>query len=387
MKNKYEVLRVIPSMNPDNGGVVTAIKESIVASENNNINISILCFDSYDDSWIVGFNNIICLNQNITSYGVNFYYLKWLKENINKFDFVIFDGVWDFHLVGGLLLKKLGKPYAVFTHGMLDPYFNINIIKYLKKIPFWFLYLRKVMKEADAVFFTCHEEERLSRKSFPYFYCTPKIVKLGIAEPLKRNESVSSFLELYPYYKEKKFILYLSRLHPKKGLEDLFQAIKLLPRSFEYKIVIAGSGDLDYVQSLKALCVTLDIKDKIDFIGPIYDYAKWGAFYTAEMFILPTHQENFGLVIAESLACKTPVIITNKANIFEHVQAYGCGLISDDNPNSIYMALVEWLNMSRVQLDGMRENARHCYDLEFSNIAVGNSLELVITDLIGNNKL
>ena len=88
-------------------------------------------------------------------------------------------------------------------------------------------------------------------------------------------------------------------------------------------------------------------------IGP----QKWGAFYGCEAFILPSHQENFGIVVAEALACGRPVLISNKINIWREVEAGGGGIVFEDSLEATHKALIRFLTLNSIQSEKMEKNA------------------------------
>ena len=104
-------------------------------------------------------------------------------------------------------------------------------------------------------------------------------------------------------WKLNKEILFLSRVHVKKGINFLLEAVAQLKEQMEgYVIRIAGEGDDIYIDELKQLTVRLGISKLVIFEGGVYGNSKWELFRQADLFILPTHSENFGIVVAEALA-------------------------------------------------------------------------------------
>ena len=114
----------------------------------------------------------------------------------------------------------------------------------------------------------------------------------------------NAIITLKTSWKRRKKILFLSRIHVKKGINFLIESIALLKNDLkDYVINIAGEGDENYINELKQLTIQLGIANYIHFIGGVYGEQKWKLFKEADLFILPTHSENFGIVVAEALAC------------------------------------------------------------------------------------
>jgi glycosyltransferase involved in cell wall biosynthesis len=89
--------------------------------------------------------------------------------------------------------------------------------------------------------------------------------------------------------------------------------------------------------------------------------AKWGAFFASEAFILPSHQENFGIAVAEALACGRPVLLADKVNIAEDIAEDGAGLMEEDTPDGTLRLLTRWIAMSPEERKAMGERACSCF--------------------------
>jgi glycosyltransferase involved in cell wall biosynthesis len=203
-------------------------------------------------------------------------------------------------------LRHSKTPFFVMVHGMLDPWFKRAYpLKHLKKWLYWPWGVYPVLRDARAVLYTCEEERLLARKSFWLYCAREKVVKFGTACPPPDDDRVrGKLVEKYPELRERRIILFLSRLHPKKGCDLLIKAFarvqSLDPR---LHLVFAGPGEVEFIASLRALAITLGIANRITWTGMLVPPMKWAAFYSSEVFALPSHQENFGIAIAEALAC------------------------------------------------------------------------------------
>ena len=370
-----KILRIIPTMNPEKGGVAEAARQSAILMSEEGICIDILCFDNQSETWM---NNdkfkTIGLGRYLSYFAINFKYLPWLFKNISEYDLVIIDGLWLFHLLGGYIAKFKNIPYVVYTHGMLDPYFNENKLKYLKKLPFWFLIDRNILNMASSVIYTCEEEKQISRKSFPLYFPKENVVTLGIE---KNNTDLSVlkdlFLGTYSDLKDKKVVLYLSRIHPKKGLDLLIESVKEKKYLLKNHIfVIAGSGDEKYITQLKSLIVKYKLDNYFKWVGNLSGDLKWSAFSSADAFILPSHSENFGIVVAEALSVQTPVLITNKVNIYHEIENFNAGIVVEDTIDGINSLLEQYLNLNEKEYKQMKLNAITCFEKSFSNEAYKN---------------
>ena len=168
--------------------------------------------------------------------------------------------------------------------------------------------------------------------------------------------------------------LYLSRIHPKKGCDLLLQAFAKLVNSGgsspdgkgDLHLVMAGPDDSDYGRRMKSMAQTLGIGDRVTWTGMLAGDLKWGAFHAADVFVLPSHQENFGIAVAEALACGLPVLISNKVNIWREVRMHGAGMVEGDDQPSVDRMLASWISADDGQRRAMRDNARTCFQKCFN---------------------
>ena len=368
-----KILRAVPSMDPKAGGVAEAAKQSAILLSSSGIEIEVVCFDNQDAVWLKEFDfPVYAIGKGVSAYALHAIYLKWLKKHVKNYDLVVIDGLWQFHVVGGYICKLMHIPYVVYTHGMLDPYFNLNRLKYFKKLPFWFLVERNILSMAEAVVFTCEEEKNLAQNSFPFFRGKNAIATLGI-EPNPKDPEVLSkkFCQAFPHLEGKRFGLFLSRIHVKKGLELLIDAVaqkrEIIPESFVF--VIAGTGDQGYIGKLKERISKLEIDQYFEWVGMLTGDMKWGAFAASDFFILPSHQENFGIVVAEALSQSRPVLITNKVNIWREIIQFDAGLVGNDDIADIGKMLKDYFGRTDDELTAMSKNAFECFHEKFSTKA------------------
>ena len=261
---------------------------------------------------------------------------------------------------------------------MLDPWNRrASPAKYLKKLLYWLLAERLTLENATAVVFTSQEESVLARRYFPVHRWKELVVGNGVSEPpLLANDHKASFRLLHAIPEGKKVMLFLSRVHPKKGIEILLRAFASLPSMHaQTMLVIAGNGDKGYIDSLVRLTRALGLADFVRWVGPLYDERKWEAFSVADLFVLPSHQENFGIVVAEALAMGKPVCTTTSVNIHSLIEDYSAGIICRDTERDLTAALVKWDGMSSKEIASLRLNARRCFEEQFR---VGDAADLLV---------
>jgi len=295
--------------------------------------------------------------------------MEWLLKHGKEYDAIIANGIWQSpSLVVRKAAKKLGRPYWVFPHGMLDPYFNRESrLKALKKQIFW-IWQYPVLRDATAVLFTCEEERRLAREAFKPYSVTEYVVKYGTAGPEGDPEAhKAAFAAAFPQLADKPFLLFLSRIHPKKGVDMLLKAFReQANKRPDLHIVLAGPVEDAYRKEMDALVPEPALRSRIHWVGMLSGDVKWGAFRHAEAFVLPSHQENFGIAIVEALACGLPALITNRVNIWREIEADGAGFVEDDTDAGIANLLRRWIAIPSAGRQAMSEKALYSYNERFT---------------------
>jgi glycosyltransferase involved in cell wall biosynthesis len=261
----------------------------------------------------------------------------------------------------------------VFTHGMLDPWFKRTYpLKHLKKWLYWPWGDYRVLRDATAVMFTCEEERRLARQSFWLYRCDECVVNYGTAGPTgDAGAQRKLFIDRFPQLAGKRCLLFLGRVHVKKGPDLLLHAFAhaLRERPEEMaglQIVMAGPNEHAYGRKMAALAGKLGLADRVTWTGMLSGDLKWGAFYAADAFILPSHQENFGIAVAEAMACGVPVLISNQVNIWREIQLHRGGLIETDDLEGTRRLIERWAGLPAAERAAMRERAKGCFQERFN---------------------
>lgn len=171
----------------------------------------------------------------------------------------------------------------------------------------------------------------------------------------------------------RKEVLYLGRLHPVKGIEHLLTAwAQVEARHPDWTLRIVGPGESEYLGQLKQITSSLNLR-QVQFAGPLFGLEKKDAYRRASLFVLPTRSENFGMVVAEALAEKTPVICTKGAP-WQGLELERCGWWIDHGPNELSAALQSALSMSDVVRAQMGERGRHWMRRDFGWHAVATRM-------------
>jgi glycosyltransferase involved in cell wall biosynthesis len=187
-------------------------------------------------------------------------------------------------------------------------------------------------------------------------------------------------------WKKTKTILYLSRIHPKKGIELLIDAIaRIKDVLVGYKIIVAGEGDIHYIQSLKNRIQEQNVESVFDFVGGVYGETKWALFQKADIFILPTYSENFGIVVAEALASGTPVI-ASKGAPWQELNTHRCGWWIDNDINTIAKTLKEAVALPEEEYRQMSIRGRQLMKNNYSIETVAHKMMRLYQWILGEKE-
>ncbi len=376
------VLHVIASVDPRAGGPIEGVFSSSEVWFRHGHERHIVCLDAPSAPWLgqtrapteaVGLDGGVyrTLRRFVPwlRYGYSPRLARWLRANAARYDAVIINGLWNYASFGAWrALHDTPIPYFVFTHGMLDPWFNTAYpTKTFFKSVFWRLFEHKVLRDAAGVMFTCEEERQLARGSFAPYEAREFVVGYGTRDVCGDVATQrAAFLARSPATAGRKLILFLSRIHEKKGVDLLLKAFARHAASHpEYDLTIAGPDQTGLQASLMRLAAGLGLAKRIHWPGMLTGDAKWGAFRTAEFFALPSHQENFGIVVAEAMALSKPLLITNKVNIWREVEMDGAGIVVADDVEGVSDGLGRMLAMNAAQRAAMGAAARRAFEERF----------------------
>jgi len=329
------------------------------------------------------------LGPGISKYGFTTKLVPWLRANHTRYDAVIVNGLWQYHsFAAWLALRKSNTPYVLYTHGMLDPWFKKRYpLKHLKKWLYWPWAEYRVVRDARAVLFTCQEECLAARSSFWLYRCNEVVVSYGTSTPTGDAQlETQEFFAHYPHLREKKLVLFLGRIHPKKGCDLLIEAFaKILGQSSDWHLMIAGPDQAGWQKELNDRATQLSLGSRITWTGMISGTMKWGALRAAKVFVLPSHQENFGIAVVEALAAGVPVLISNKVNIWREIEADEAGIVAQDTLEGTSQLLHSYLEMPDKKKAAMSRRAVECFERRFEIKKAAEALHAVLARVSGMN--
>ena len=377
------ILHVIHTVNPKTGGPIEGICQQAKAHAVLGHSVEIASIDKPDSSFISFPNSKVhtCYTSKLDPvFPLTLYY--WLKSNHHLYDCIIVNGIWGFHLYAVYLaLANTNTHYYVFSHGMLDPWFKYRFpLKHLKKSLAWALFVYPAIRDAEALFFTCEQEKVLARQTFWPYDCNEAVIKYGTEGiPNPKGDYSTYFLDAHPLLVGKRIFLFLGRVHPKKGPDLLIKSIAALEKKNLWdrktmSLVFAGPNDSTYANKLTRLSEQLGVSNSIYWTGMVSGNQKWGAFQSAEAFMLPSHQENFGIAVAEALSSGIPVLISQSVNIANEIKQDRAGLVEADNLEGTTQLLRRWLALSTTEKADMGLAARKCFESRFHSSLTSSSI-------------
>jgi glycosyltransferase involved in cell wall biosynthesis len=358
------ILHIIGTLNPEAGGPTESVRV-LLSYAPIGYTGEVVTLDAPDASFLQKIDfPVHALGPTRTKYGFNSKLLPWLEVNRSRFDGVVVNGLWQYCGYAAWRALSGKTPYVVFTHGMLDPYFKQAFpLKHMKKWLYWLPAEYHVLRDAYRVLFTSQAEKRLAEQSFWLHKWNPYVVPYGASGPPDGADQMKrAFSERCPEVLGKRFILFLGRIHRKKGCDLLINAFAQVAHDDpELELVMAGPDQQHWSTDLKTIIRTHHLESRVHWPGMLTGAAKWGAFYAAEAFALPSHQENFGIAVAEALSCGTPVLLADKVNIAEDIAEDRAGYVEDDTQEGATALLRRWIATPETERIAMSKRALTCF--------------------------
>lgn len=276
-----------------------------------------------------------------------YYYSRGLSEaladNINRFDLVHIHSVYLYPvLIAVRIARSVHKPYIINPLGAFDR----RLISYrstLRKLIYINIIEKRNMQMASLIHTSSeHEKEAVLSMGIK----TPiAVIPRGInLEDYKKPEGIKSLAERFPELQNKKVILFLGRIDPQKGVDLLLRAFQQVSgKSDNAYLVFVGPSRTGYLHKLTGACLNMGISERVIFCGPLYGAEKIAALYSADVFVLPSIKESFGISVLEAMAVGLPVVVTQGVGIAPDVRKAGCGMVVEYSVEAVSNALLELL--------------------------------------------
>ena len=368
------VLHVVPSVSPRRGGPSKAACEMVAAQNAIGLSAEIATTNDDLESLLdVELNQQLEFNgapvrffqrwspavAGLREFQVSRSFSRWLADNIDAYDVLHVHAIFSYCSSYAMwLARKTGKPYVVRPIGQLESW-ALNQAK-LKKQIYLALLERANLSAASRVQFTAESERRQALLRFPELNSV--VVPLGIDDPAHMQGASSRLRQQYHIAADQRVLCYLGRLHQKKGIDLLLKAIAKLETPCH--LLIAGSGSESVQQSLHALITSLDISDRVQFVGFVSGEQKQLLLQGSDLFALTSWSENFGISVLEALAAGTPALVTEGVALSSTIKEHSLGFVAEPSVESICSTLESGLRAveaGNIDCERIREFIRQHY--------------------------
>lgn len=322
--------------------------------------------------------------RNLRTYTVSLPLARWLWKSVRKYDVVHIHSLFSFpSTAASLAARHHGVPYVLRPLGTLSKWSLENLHPRLKQISIRVIE-RGALHGAAAVHFTSNQEYSEAAESLEVNH--PVVIPNAVVIPERDAESNLTILKEYPDLGDRFVILYLSRLDRKKGLDLLFRAyVEVRARLPRAALVVAGDGVERIRLELHQEARELGIAGDITWTGFVDGARKASLYALADVFVLPSHSENFGSAVVEAMAAGVPVIVTRGVGIWPEIEEHMAGRAIDFAPDELRDALIECAENEVIRRT-MGENGRRLARDRFSSESVSTQLATMYS-LLTRDKL
>jgi glycosyltransferase involved in cell wall biosynthesis len=346
------VLHVIPSISERSGGPATAIVPMCRALQQQGVDVLLITTNAgleHEEKTAGQISNYKGVPAMFfpSQMGESFKYSRplasWLSSNIRQSGLAHIHAVFNHSSVATAhVCRKAAVPYVVRPLGTLDPWSMTQ--KSLRKRVFWQVFGKGMLRGAAAVHYTSEAEKLATENLFGLNH--GKVIALGIEAKTQFPSAKDKLAHHFPSLVQQAYVLVLSRLHPKKGLDvliDAFLSLVQVERFTHWRLVLAGDGPADHVLKLKERVASSSHRDSILFTGWLDGEKKDAVLSGASLLVLPSHQENFGLCVIEALSHSVPVLVSPHVNLAEEIVLANAGWIATVNKEALAARLAEAL--------------------------------------------
>ncbi len=347
MSRALRVLHVIPSVGPHRGGPTVAVEAMTRGLAQSGIQVEVA---TTDDDYPGRLN--VPLDKPVNRDGVTYHFFprqtrfytiswplyRWLAHNVKTFDVVHVHAVFSFASAAACwTARSAGVPYIVRPLGVLSPY-GLSQRAFLKRVSLA-LIERPLLNRAAAIHCTSSQEEREVRALDARWRTV--VLPLGVDTDYYKPSPDAHWLRTaHAEVVERPYVLFLSRIHPKKRVETLLDALDEAPGVL---LVIAGTGPREYLNELKARAHRLDVQHQVLWAGHLTGDEKLRALQAAALFVLPSHAENFGIAVVEALACGVPALVSDRVAISAQINDRDAGRVTPGRAPALSAALASIL--------------------------------------------
>lgn len=377
-----KVLHVIPSVGANRGGPSKAVIEMVSALREQGVDAEIATTNDDDESslevplnTLVDYKNVpirffarstSSINA-VREFNYSPAFKAWLNAHIDEYDLIHVHAIFSFIPSYTMWIARKRKlNYVVRTIGQLE---NWSLGQSKRKKD-WYLKLieRANLEAANAIHFTADSEREQALKRFPLL--SARTIPLGINKNEPLNEAlIPTQWRLRP---NTPTICYVSRLHKKKGLELLLEALATI-ETIDFQLVIAGTGESNYVSSLKALAKKLNLQEKCQFVGFVEGKEKQLLLESSDIFALTSYSENFGIAVLEAMAAGATPLVSKEVALAEVIANNRLGTVCDLTVDEISRHMIELLS-NKVECQNSGDRAKHFVEQHYQWTAIATQL-------------
>lgn len=378
-----KILHYLRYVVKERGGVVRAVLDhsEIMARDNNIVTLITTVRKDIPKEWIDNNESsprVVCLKDGIRyNCFIKQYYIRAIEKAISDVDIVYLHEIWRPEVQQlARMCRRLSKPYILPIYGNLTTWATRH--KRVRKKIFFLLWGRTLLNRASALQCVNYVEKNQASRWAPNgnWVIAPYILDMTtyLEAPLSSSSMITE--------SKTSMFLYLSRLNKKKGIELLIDAgHKLKKRGMSFKIIFAGSGNHKYEQQLRHKVNRLKLEDCMEFVGIKFGQEKHALYRDANALVLPTLDDNFGVVLIEAMGCGLPVITTNKVGIGESIEAAGAYIV-DTNSTEIADVMERIIDKSDPTYEGRRVRSRDWVAKNFSKQTLLKIYEELHSDIL-----
>ncbi len=386
------ILHVIPSLSPSSGGPSVALPAMAWSLAVLGVNVTVLTTDDdgpgrrladvkHGVAMDQGGWTLIRFPKQTEFYKVSLPMHRWLRAHVREFDLVHIHAVFSFvSLAAGRAAAAAGVPFIVRPLGVLNCWGMENRRRRVKALSFRCLEL-PLLRRAAAVHYTSHlERQEAARFGLTNLQC---VIPIGIDPvPFTSLPPAAIFASKHPEAAKTRNLLFLSRIDVKKGLDLLITAFaRIAPQQSDVRLVICGAGDPAFIGSLKNLAASLGVSARITWAGQLAGEMRLAAFAAAQMFVLPSHSENFGIALLEAMAAGLPCISTDQVALAADAARDGGVKLAAREPSALAEAMNDLLD-SKQQREALSHAAQKLVRERYSLSAMGQGLHQLYQDIL-----